>query len=183
MIDNYRPVAIMSAIPKMLDSIFCNKLKSLIGNLISDQQHGFMNGRSTVTNLSIFTNYLFSCIKIKSQIDTIYLDFKKAFDLVSHEVLLLKMKGYGFPRIFINWLSDYLTNRTLNVNINGTISDPFIAGSGVPHGSHLVPILFLLFINDIVEFIKFSQILLFADDINCLIKLMIMLTINISKMI
>ena len=171
MVDNYRPVAIMSAIPKMLDSIFCNKLKSLIGSLISDRQHGFMSGRSTVTNLTIFTNYLFSSIKNKSQVDAIYLDFKKAFDLVDHEVMLLKMKGYGFPHKFINWLSDYLTNRTLNVNINGTISDPFVAGSGVPQGSHLGPILFLIFINDITEFIKFSQILLFADDIKLFRKI------------
>ena len=100
-IENYRPVALISAIPKILDNIMSVKLKSLLPDIISAKQHGFMNNRSTLTNLAIYTNYIYSCFESKSQVDSIYLDFKKAFDLVDHEILIFKLKFYMVSQIFL----------------------------------------------------------------------------------
>ena len=107
---------------------------------ISEKQHGFIPGRSTITNLILFTNSIFSSFDRNNQLDAIYLDFRKAFDLINHKILLLKLK---------KWLENYLSNRNSYVQIKGTKSRKFMAPSGVPQGSHLGPLLFLLFINEI----------------------------------
>ena len=100
-----------------------------------------------------------------NQLDAIYLDFRNVFNLIKHNILLLKLKQYNFPISIIGWHENYLFDRNSDVQIKGTKSRKYIAPSGVSQGSHLGPLLFLLFINDLPHIIEFSNILLFADDI------------------
>ena len=169
-IRNYRPIAIISAIPKILDKIMYNKIFLLCSNTISVKQHGFVPSRSTVTNLTLFTNSIFTCFNRNTQLDAIYLDFKKAFDLINHKILLSKLKNI-LPHNLILWIKDYLSDRYSSVRINSIESQKFLVPSGVPQGSHLGPLLFLLFVNDVSQVIKHSNILLFADDIKLFLEI------------
>ena len=164
-IRNYRPIAIISAIPKLLDKIMYNKILLFCSDAISSKQHGFVHSRSTITNLTLFTNSIFLSLNKNTQLDAIYLDFKKAFDLINHDILLLKLKYLNLPTNLILWIGNYLSKRYSIVRINGAVSQQFLAPSGVPQGSHIGPLLFLLFINDLVNVIQHCNILLFADDI------------------
>ena len=135
------------------------------------EQHSFIKGRSTLTNLFIYTDFISSSLNTGYQVDSVYLDFKKAFDSGNHSLLLSKLKNFGLRGSFLSWLRSYLIGRESLVRIKGTFSDSFIVNSGVPQGSHLGPFLFLLFINDINKDLKYSEILIFADDVKLFKKI------------
>ena len=99
--------------------------------------------------------------------DVIYLDFRKAFDRVPHDKLLTKLWSIGITGNLWSWFKAYLSNRQQCVTINGALSDSFPVTSGVPQGSILGPLLFLVFINDLPSTVKSALILMFADDIKC----------------
>lgn len=113
---------------------------------------------------SISNNRLRS-LEDRKQFDTIYTDFSKAFDSIDHRILLKKIELIGLDSNFVHWIKSYLMDRTQYVLLNGHRSKPISVYSGVPQGSYLGPLLFIIYINDIVNIIKYSKCLLYADDL------------------
>lgn len=163
-VDNYRPISKISILPKIFSKIINKKMSLIINSFLNDTQHGFRKGHSTITNLAIFKHNIIDSFSAKSQLDTVFTDFEKAFDSVDHYLLIHKLKKFGFCDPLLTWLTSFLTNRIQLVKLNQFVSEPIHVLSGVPQGDHLSPTLFLLFINDINTIIKYSNILLFADD-------------------
>ena len=134
-------------------------------NLLCEQQHGFLNRRSSTTQILTSLLDWIKALCDKQRTDCIYVDIAKAFDSVSHRKLLLKLKSYGVDYELHNWISSFISNRTQFVLVNGCVSESVPVLSGVPQGTVLGPILFLLYINDVVEcFDDGITIKLFADD-------------------
>lgn len=162
---NYRPISKLTNVAKIFEHIVYDKLFFSLKRYISIHQHGFMPGRSTTSNLAVFTQFCISSFERGLQVDTIYTDFAKAFDRVPHNLLLLKLSKIGFHSEMLSWFRHYLTGRCSVVSIDGFHSDTFIPSSGIPQGSILGPLLFNIFVNDITSCFKYSQFLLYADDL------------------
>lgn len=160
---NYRPIAIQPALGKVFESLVLDQISFACKDIISPVQHGFIPGKSVTTNLLLFEEYILSSLVRGLQVDSIYIDFSKAFDKVSHVHLLAKLEAYGISGSLLQWFRSYLSNRTITIKFSGAVSRPVLATSGVPQGSHLGPFLFTIFLNDITECID-VECLLFADD-------------------
>ena len=163
--ENYRPISLTSVVCKLAESLIKKVLmKYLTDNqLISNKQYGFISGRSTVTQLMNYLDVCLRSISAGNVVDCIYLDFAKAFDSVPHKRLLGKLKSYGVSSNIYGWVKAFLTDRTQIVRVNGEESVSAHVTSGIPQGSVLGPILFIVYINDLLEGVN-SDGLLFADD-------------------
>ena len=162
---NYRPVSLTSVICKILEKIIKDKMTKFLeeNNLLSDLQYGFRQKRSCVTQLLSVLNKITKYIEDGETLDMIYLDFKKAFDSVPHKRLLLKLESYGIRGKLLTWIDSFLSNRKQKVKVGEELSEEVDVLSGIPQGSVLGPLLFVLFINDLPNNIK-SECFMFADD-------------------
>ena len=154
----------MNSLAKVFEKIVTRKLTVALKPILTEHQHGFMSKKSTVTNLAIISHYILQAVERRHQVDVVYMDFAKAFDVVPHLILFNKLSAYGISGPLLEWLKSYLLNRSQFVEIDNGRSENFKITSGVPQGSNLGPLFFLLFINDLPLFIKYCNILLFADD-------------------
>ena len=163
--ENYRPISLTCILCKILESMVRSKvLQHLMDNdLLSKRQYGFLNGRSTTTQLLHFLDTCIDSISKGNVVDAIYFDFKKAFDMVPHKRLLAKLESYGIKGKILQWIKEFLTGRTQYVTVNGEKSSSGCVTSGIPQGSVLGPLLFVVYINDILENLT-SNGFLFADD-------------------
>ena len=165
-VENYRPISLTCVSCRIMESFLVNRIRRHLWeeSLISDAQFGFLNNRGTVTQLLEFQQALISEQTAKKSTDVIYLDISKAFDTVCHRRLKSILLNYGINGSIYNWLTSFLSQRTQFVRIKNTFSTSSDVISGVPQGSCLGPLLFLLYINDAKSAIQYSNFLMYADD-------------------
>ena len=163
---NYRPISLTSHVIKIFERVIRNILVKYLedNKLICRNQHGFRKGRSCLTQLLAHINNILYHKLHNKDTDVIYLDYEKAFDKVDHQILLEKLKCYKIGGNLYQWIAEYLSNRRQTVVIQGTTSKDSEVRSGVPQGTVLGPILFLVYINDLEQCIKNCTVSSFADD-------------------
>ena len=162
---NYRPISLTSVVCKIMESIIRDDIIShmMSNKLFCEEQHGFVPGRSCITQLLICLEQWTDLVDQGYPVDIIYMDFQKAFDSVPHRRLLMKVKAYGIDGYVLRWLEDFLIGRKQRVIISKDTSDWAEVISGIPQGSVLGPLLFVIYINDIPSGIH-SMMKIFADD-------------------
>ena len=165
-VENYRPISLTSLVMKVFERCIKNELFSACQAYLDPRQHGFVNGKSCTTQMIPFTNNLALALNNKSKMDIIYFDFAKAFDTVSHDLILRKLKSlYGVNGLMLRFIRAYLQGRQQKVVVGGSMSSTLPVHSGVPQGSILGPLLFVLFINDMFSCVsEGTNIALYADD-------------------
>jgi len=162
---NYRPISLTSVVSKVMESIIKEEITDVLTDRdwISHNQHGFTHGRSCLTNLLETLEAWTRLLDEGFGIDVVFLDYRKAFDSVPHKRLLNKIRALGLGDKVTKWIEDFLTERKMRVNVGGNFSTWLEVLSGVPQGSVLGPLLFLLFVNDLPDWVQCS-IKMFADD-------------------
>ena len=162
---NYRPISLTCICCKLMEHVIRSEITKHLDqhNILSDAQHGFRKKRSCETQLLLTVDDLAKELDRAGQTDTVLLDFSKAFDVVPHQRLIMKLHYYGIRGNTLCWIQSFLADRTQRVAVEGELSDVGNVTSGVPQGSVLGPTLFSIYINDIGDNIS-ARVRLFADD-------------------
>jgi hypothetical protein len=162
---NYRPISLLSCISKVFERIVFNVLYSHLkdNNILNEYNSGFKDQDSAINRLLAITDSIYKGLDQKKDLLLVFLDISKAFDRVWHEGLIHKLIEIGVCGNLLNWFSSYLSNRSQRVVIGGQSSETKTIQAGVPQGSILGPLLFLIYINDIGDNLE-TPIHQFADD-------------------
>ena len=166
-LENYRPVSILSSLAKIFEKIVAKRIVSFFikHNLFIGNQYGFRRGVSTTTAIIHVLNLLYKNLDQHKKCVGIFLDLSKAFDLVNHEILVDKLEGYGVRGKALDWFKSYLDNRRHYVYVNNCKSHNLKSTIGVPQGSILGPLLYIIYVNDF----RFNNSIMYADDTSLLI--------------
>ena len=170
-VSNYRPVSVLPTISKVLEKLMLTRLTEYLekSKIIYEHQFGFQKNRSTTLAVLDLNTRITKALDRGNYAASVFLDFAKAFDTVNHQILLSKLENYGIRGPAKDWFESYLKSRHQIVKIGDTLSDKMQIACGVPQGSILGPILFLLYISDIKNASKTLKFLLFADDTSTLL--------------
>jgi hypothetical protein len=165
--NNYRPISILSSINKILEKYIHNHLLSFLTRkkLLSKYQYGFIKSKGTKDALERFAYIVNSNLDKNFSIIALFIDFRKAFETLDIDILLNKLENIGVRGHILTWFKSYLRDRKVRVQVNNTHSDTERMRYGVPQGSILGPLLFLIYINDVVLAIKHCKVIMYADDI------------------
>jgi hypothetical protein len=168
LVTNYRPISLLSVFSKIFEKIAHQQLYDFLlsQSVIYGSQFGFQKGRSTLHSLIEIVENIRDCLEQRNYGCGIFIDLKKAFDTVNHKILIDKLEHYGIRGRSLDWFSSYLTGRTQYTFCNGVNSELRTITCGVPQGSVLGPLLFLLYINDLPNISNKLKFYLFADDTN-----------------
>jgi len=164
-VTNYRPISLICNFAKILEKIVHTKLSSFVekGNLLSSNQFGFRSGHSTTHPTTLFMNYIYEAFNKKQHVAAIFCDLAKAFDTCDHEILLKVLEKKGIRDTELKWFQSYLSSRSQYVSLGEEESDQLPIRLGVPQGSILGPLLFIIYLNDI-SLVTNNKLFLFADD-------------------
>ena len=165
-ISNYRPISLLPSISKILEKIIFKQLSTYLNEhkLLYDSQYGFRAGHTTeLASIELIDKITQDLDKGKIPI-SIFLDLSKAFDTLDHVILLQKLNYYGIKSVELNVLKDYLQNRTQYVSYDKTNSDMYRISTGVPRGSILGPLPFIIYNNDLCNASKLFEMIIYADD-------------------
>ena len=166
MFDNYRPISVLPVISKIFEKCVYRQLTKYLENnkMLSNSQHGFRSHRSTETATTLFIDTVRLNMDKGHYTGVIYIDLSKAFDTLNHSIMLNTLCNYGVTHSSNDWFADYLFSRTQQVLFQDELSSPCYLNSGVPQGSIIGPLLFILYINGLSDVIKHSELLMYADD-------------------
>lgn len=165
-VNNYRPISTLSMLNKLLEQMLAARLSSFLdtNKHLYNMQYGFRKGSSTLTATCELLEDIYNSLDDKKFAGGLFLDLQKAFDTINHELLLQKLEFYGIRGLANDLLRSYLSNRSQHVSVGGIRSESRYITTGVPQGSNLGPLLFLVFINDLSRLPLVGKIRLFADD-------------------
>lgn len=168
-IENYRPISLQSVISKIIEKIVYFRLASHFNDLLSDKQFGFRKHKSTIDALLTVTEFVYQSLNDNDHAACMFIDIKKAFDSLDHASLLAKLENYNLSTRDVLWMKSYLTERKQYVQLSNTTSDLIDINSGVPQGSILGPLLFIIYVNDLFTSLPYNLIM-FADDVTACLK-------------
>ena len=164
--DNYRPISILPILSKILEKAVQLQITEYLeeNKLLSDKQFGYRKKRSTELATTLFIDDIRKEIDQGKMTGAVFIDLSKAFDTLGHSTLISKLKSYGLSKEAINWFADYLFQRYQVVSYDGEKSNSFPVTCGVPQGSILGPTLFMVYFNDLQDYLNHSKVIKFADD-------------------
>ena len=163
---NYRPISVLPVISKLFEKLVFNQLYHYMkeNSLFTFDQSGFLRLHSTLTCLLKMSDDWYNGLDLSKLVGLVFIDLKKAFDTVDHDILCKKLELYGVQQRELSWFRSYLSNRKQFCRVNGVDSNVAEIEVGVPQGSCLGPLLFLIYINDLPQAVQDSSVTMYADD-------------------